>query len=136
MFKVLVLTRADLRRDCLTINSDNIEHTHFRDCREEYRTSDLVIYIDGDNEKVLKCRTEFQPKKEIQIGDIVEPTNMNGLLRGGASGYLDAVVVSIEPFVLVSREPDMIWYNMEKKNYKFKEKASTQLLINCLHRLL
>ena len=44
----------------------------------------------------------------MKIGDVVRPIPPM-LLRCGCGSYDDAVVVSVDPFVLVSREGDMRW---------------------------
>lgn len=45
----------------------------------------------------------------LQVGDIVAPTRHIGVFRSGASSYECAVVVSLEPFALVSVLGDMLW---------------------------
>lgn len=44
----------------------------------------------------------------LQVGDIVVGDN-GYILRCGSGAYSDAIVVSVEPLVAVSREGDMLW---------------------------
>ena len=46
---------------------------------------------------------------KLKIGHIVAPINHAGMLRSGGSHYDFAVVVSLDPFQLVSYESDMYW---------------------------
>jgi len=45
----------------------------------------------------------------MNIGDIVIPIPGLGVLRCGSGEYTHAICVSVEPFVLVSEEADMLW---------------------------
>jgi len=45
----------------------------------------------------------------IRVGDIVSPLSPVHMLRSGAAYYADAVCVSLEPFILISRMGDMLW---------------------------
>ena len=50
----------------------------------------------------------------MQVGDIVEPNDPESgqqkrVLHSGWGIYPDAVVASVEPFVLISKETDMLW---------------------------
>ena len=71
----------------------------------------------------------------MEIGDLVKPTKeSNFILRSGASYYLDAVIVSMEPFVLVSWETDMLWNETNKKDFIVKRPAPTEIFKKCLER--
>jgi hypothetical protein len=140
MIKVLVVRRYDLGR---LQRNKTIENIVFGDIIHRYaidvRGADMIIFIDDDGtSKSLKNRygEEYPIIPNLQIGDIVEPININGYLRSGASVYDDAVIVSVDPFVLVSRETDMMWSQMEKKNFRFKEKATPVMLRDCLRRVI
>lgn len=45
----------------------------------------------------------------LEVGDLVKSVHPGFHLRSGCSAYDDAVVASLEPFVLISREGDMRW---------------------------
>ena len=46
----------------------------------------------------------------MKIGDVVVPEPRSGyVLRSGCSWYTHAIVVSLDPFVLVSEWGDMLW---------------------------
>ena len=46
----------------------------------------------------------------FEVGDIVKPTEASGFtLASGCGWYSHAIVLSVEPFALVSEESDMLW---------------------------
>lgn len=71
----------------------------------------------------------------MKIGDIVAPNVGHGL-RSGASAYGAAVVVSMEPFVMVSEHADMRWGAQEAKNFHVRQQATPEQLAICMQRLL
>ena len=75
-------------------------------------------------------------KKFIGVGDIVQPISNQFQLASGASRYEDAVVVSTEPFVLVSRFGDMRWGStVEIENFRVTGWADEKLMSICNKRL-
>ena len=74
--------------------------------------------------------------EKFNIGDIVQPKPDSGfVLHSGASAYSDAVCVSVKPFVLVSRETDMLWNTtVSPKDFMVVERADKKLLHDCLER--
>lgn len=74
-------------------------------------------------------------KTAMRIGDIVRPTG-GRVLRSGCNAYDDAVVVSIEPFVLVSREADMRWSaTVAREDFEVVGAAPTGVTNRCMRRL-
>lgn len=74
---------------------------------------------------------------KLEIGSIVKPTKESKfILRSGSGQYDSAIVVSIDPFVLVSEETDMRWSATIKKEY-FEVIGTTDdmHLKQCMHRL-
>lgn len=69
-----------------------------------------------------------------EVGDIVSPKPGHNL-RSGAEAYGAAVVVSVEPFVMVSSEADMRWGCEEACDYVVKGKAGIAQLARCMKRL-
>jgi hypothetical protein len=67
--------------------------------------------------KKLKEEKEAQDHPwQFNVGDFVLPhVNSGHQLRSGCEAYEDAVVVSIDPFVLVSEEGDMRWEGTVKR---------------------
>ena len=54
----------------------------------------------------------------MKPGDIVKPTQVSRFqLRSGSSWYPDAVVVMVEPLILVSRDGDMRWSSTVRPEY-------------------
>ena len=45
----------------------------------------------------------------MRIGDIVIPANWDTVLACGSGIYTHAIVASVEPFILVSEQGDMLW---------------------------
>ena len=74
-----------------------------------------------------------KPTKEV--GDIVSPKPGHDPLASGASRYGAAVVISVEPYVMVSEHADMRWGAQDPQNYVVKGKAGTELLARCMTRL-
>jgi len=75
-------------------------------------------------------------KKFIGVGDIVQPVNNDVDLASGACRYEDAIVVSVEPFVLVSRQGDMRWSStVDIDNFRVTGWASEKLMAVCIRRL-
>lgn len=69
----------------------------------------------------------------MKVGDIVKP--INGRLAHIVL-HADAVVVSVTPFVLVSREADMRWSaTVKPENFKVVGHASTEVTNRCLRQL-
>jgi hypothetical protein len=73
----------------------------------------------------------------MKVGDIVCPTSESHYnLRTGCGWYSEAVVVSLEPFILVSTDTDMMWSATIKLEYfEVVCKAFKKLLKKCMKRL-
>lgn len=73
----------------------------------------------------------------ISVGDLVEqiPGSYEYPLASGAILYKDAVVVSVSPFVLVSRETDMMWSEIDPADFRVTGRAGRLLLQRCRRRL-
>lgn len=67
------------------------------------QTEQIRVFF--DREQLLQHVAEMT----LNVGDIVKPTLKFYALRSGGSAYDDAVVASVKPFVLISREGDMKW---------------------------
>lgn len=63
------------------------------------------IRVFFDRDELLQHVAEMT----LNIGDIVAPVTRLYALRSGCGAYDDAVVASVNPFVLISREGDMKW---------------------------
>ncbi len=73
---------------------------------------------------------------KIKIGSIVKPKRTSSYrLVCGSGRYQDAVVVSLKPFVLVSREGDMRWSATVRQRYfRVCGKANSMVLKVCKAR--
>lgn len=73
----------------------------------------------------------------MKIGNIVKPTKKCGyILASAAWRYEVAVVVSLEPFIVVSTEADMLWEStVNKKDFKVIGQASNKVLKKCMKRI-
>lgn len=71
----------------------------------------------------------------MEVGDIVKPTKESGFILASGSGwYSDAVVVSLSPFILKSREVDMTWFRTKKENFEVVGKIDHETFITCYCR--
>ena len=71
----------------------------------------------------------------VMLGDIVRPLGHADPLTSGCSRYADAVVVSVSPFVLVSRETDMMWScTVRRRDFTVTGRASLAMFDACLLR--
>jgi len=69
------------------------------------------------------------------VGDLVTP--VEGVqLASGCGYYYGAVVVSMDPFVLVSEEADMRWeHTVHPSNFNYYSKCPEDTFQKCLKRL-
>lgn len=71
----------------------------------------------------------------FDIGDIVSRKD-GRCLRSGCSDYATAVIISLEPFAIVSETGDMLWQSTVVPTYfEVKDKASQSVLDICMRRL-
>ena len=72
----------------------------------------------------------------MEIGDIVEPINPRNVLHCGSGVYADAVVVNIDPFVLVSRCTSMKWSaTVSIEDFDVIDFADAAQLERCMRRM-
>lgn len=63
------------------------------------------------------------------MGDIVKPINrVRGVLHCGSGTYADAVVVCVDPCVLISREGDMAWYSRKIEEFEAIDTADEKTM--------
>lgn len=71
----------------------------------------------------------------FKVGDVVVPT-LDTHLRSGSDWYTHAMVVSVDPLVLVSSEADMRWSaTVDHMSLKVVGKATPQTMKICNTRL-
>ena len=68
---------------------------------------------------------------EFEVGYLVAPVEGHGF-RSGYSAYHEAVVVSVDPFILASTEADMLWREQKKEDFDFISIVSGKTLKKCL----
>jgi hypothetical protein len=68
------------------------------------------------------------------LGDVVEPID-GFTLRSGCSSYELAIVVSVSPFVLVSKYADMKWSAIKPEEFVRIGVAHHDVLRKCMKRL-
>lgn len=68
-------------------------------------------------------------------GAIVRPISAAESLRSGGAEYGAAIVLSVDPFVLVSEEGDMRWGLKEAKNFAVVSRVTPHGLSQVIHRL-
>lgn len=68
-------------------------------------------------------------KVEIEVGDIVEPKPGWNTLRAGRTAYGEAVVISLDPFILISEDGAFQWHGgNEPKNFNMVGTVNDQKL--------
>ena len=72
---------------------------------------------------------------KLYVGDLVAPNSTGYSLASGCSYYDQAVVVCINPFVLVSEGGDMRWNTLDPENYKAVGYADAETLKRCIDRM-
>lgn len=73
---------------------------------------------------------------KLKLGHIVAPRNHAGTLRSGGSQYDFAIVVSLDPFQLVSYEADMYWSTTHvEENFQFVGIAPPDVFNRCIQRV-
>lgn len=76
-------------------------------------------------------------KTTIEVGDVVVAANgqTTQLLASGCDRYMCAVCVSVDPFILISREGDMRWSTRKIEDFVSTGKAPSDVLKICMDRL-
>jgi len=71
----------------------------------------------------------------MKVKDVVVPIN-NTVLRSGCSVYDKAVVASVDPFVLISEEGDMLWRaTIEMKDFEITGVVNRKTWKNVKNRI-
>ncbi|MCG6228100.1 hypothetical protein [Vibrio furnissii] len=74
--------------------------------------------------------------RHLNVGDVVAPIKPDYQLASGCGRYESAVVVSVEPFVLVSHASDMRWQStVKREQFKIVGTVEGDDLVRCLTRL-
>ena len=72
----------------------------------------------------------------LKVGDIVNYTRANRWLHSGGDWYPYAIVVQVEPLVLVSEETDMRWSkSVAADEFTVIGTATPDVLERCMSRL-
>jgi hypothetical protein len=71
----------------------------------------------------------------MKIGDLVRNPDSYSYLCCGSGVYPQAVVMSVEPLILVSEGTDMRWTKLDKDKLAVVGKASKYVVFTCLRRL-
>ncbi|CCO46690.1 conserved hypothetical protein [Vibrio nigripulchritudo SOn1] len=90
---------------------------------------------DDDTSRRL-IKFEEAKLRKVVVGDVVEPIKTDYQLASGCSRYDNAVVASVEPFVLVSHGADMRWQStVKREQFKIVGKVEGETLEACMKRL-
>lgn len=73
-------------------------------------------------------------ERKVEIGDLVRPIVDHGDFTSGSSRYGYAIVISIDPFIMVSENADMRWSRYSIENVIPFAKASDEVLKVCMRR--
>jgi hypothetical protein len=72
-----------------------------------------------------------------QVGDVMIPISLHNQLVSGCAAYTHAICVSVEPFVMVSQEGDMMWTQQKVQDFRSHGPASDEecaLAFDCFHK--
>jgi hypothetical protein len=90
-------------------------------------------------EQVARAIAEADPSAaaiRFTVGDIVESVSFDWVLHSGSGRYADAVVVSVAPFALASREADMLWTaTVEPKGFRVVVSADAETIERTARRM-
>ncbi|MEB5557010.1 hypothetical protein GOP97_14675 [Vibrio cholerae] len=90
---------------------------------------------EGDTSRRL-VSFEDAKLRALNVGDVVAPIKADYQLASGCGRYDSAVVVSVEPFVLVSHASDMRWQStVKREQFKIVGKVEGEALEACMKRL-
>ncbi|MBT2909660.1 hypothetical protein PL84_03570 [Vibrio anguillarum] len=98
----------------------------------------LVKMHDRPEDDTSRRLIKFEEAKlcKVAVGDVVEPIKHDYQLASGCGRYDSAVVVSVEPFVLVSHAADMRWQStVKREQFKIVGKVEGEALEACMKRL-
>lgn len=71
----------------------------------------------------------------VGVGAVVRPKNERDPLHCGSGQYLEAIVISMEPFIMVSEGTDMRWSTWTPDRVYAVRMASSTTLEKCMSRL-
>jgi hypothetical protein len=95
--------------------------------------SEVATELNIEEDKVIDL--SIQPiDLPMCVGCIVQANGGYGL-RSGGSAYDCAVVVSVNPYIMMSEAADMKWTAQKKENYTVIGTASEEVLAKCMSRL-
>lgn len=109
---------------------------------ERSSVNGVVLHCAAGHETRLELQstparmTVTEERVQFRMGNRVMPLPGTGAaLRSGAAIYDAAVVVSVEPFILVSEATDMLWTEQHSENYQVVGQVSLETLGRCVARL-
>jgi hypothetical protein len=70
----------------------------------------------------------------LDVGDIVAPISTDNQLASGCERYASAIVINMNPFVLVSEDASMRWGSTQPEQFAAVGKATPELLQSCMRR--
>jgi hypothetical protein len=73
----------------------------------------------------------------MKVGDLVIATEESGFILRCATGqYVEAVVISLDPFILTDDDGSMLWSStIKKEEFQTIGKVSKHTLKKCMRRL-
>ena len=112
-----------------------VEATSAEEAKAEYESlgecqGELTVRDEPRDEWV-----ESVTPMKLSVGSLVKAKSESKPLRCGFGVYYQAIVVSLEPFVLVSPETDMRWGAMSPEDVEVIGQATDVQLGKCMRRL-
>jgi hypothetical protein len=109
---------------------DAIER-HAKKIRDELKS--LKSQLSAKEDQIKELKEQLQPLIPFKVGDLVRPSQV--VLHCGSGIYDRAVVVSLDPFVLISELGDMRWNNHIQRGFMHCGKASDEAMANVTNRI-
>lgn len=105
----------------------------------EHSPATYAVLMDGtpeDSSTRRLIRFEDAKPQILTVGDVVEPIKADYQLASGCSRYDNAVVISVDPFILVSQAADMLWQSTVKPDhFRIVGTVEGEALEICMTRL-
>jgi len=94
----------------------------------------LKVLIDDFNKAAVE-NVKANNEEFMKVGSIVEPAKGEIQLACGGGIYDSAVVISLDPYIMVSKSADMRWSSQKQEDYTVIGEATDEQLATCMNRL-
>jgi hypothetical protein len=106
------------------LSAEDVEHL-----KED--TSALLEEMENENASIF--RDDIQDRNLV-VGSYVVPSD-DHYFHSGSGAYIGAIVISLDPFIMVSEHGDMRWSQIRPENVKVVARVTDYVLNRCMKRL-